>query len=279
MPYLLGYSPQQQVSYDTLNSSWRWNNVHPEFKNRLMQLFQYAHRRGKTAGLGGSYRTHAEQLNEFLRRYSPISKSSYDSNKTNCKVFPYNGNIYWRLIPGKNALATPGASYHEATVGSYCVGADVVGDTDYLIFMAPYFGLRWLPGANEPWHLQPFEFPNSKWDYDPNIHQMIEWPETEELIDELILSYAQGVVLSRVPKAPIGYLSTGTEAKKLIVQLKLWGLYDGPSIYGIDKEHLYAIKRFKLFINQFLGISLTVNNLYDAATEQAYYKLRKLFYR
>jgi hypothetical protein len=269
MPYVIGYNPTQQVSYSTLVNAPQWYNVHPEVKKRLLMAFRDLHSYGKTGGFGGGFRTHKQQLDLFIKRYSPISKSSYDNNRTNCKIFPYNGNMYWRLNPGSVEVATPGSSYHEATVGDYCVAVDLITSLDYNIdtrWVPSSYGLKMVPSISEPWHVQPVEFPDSKWKYDPNIHKLITWPDNPTLINSLFNSLSS----SSAPRSPLGYLSTGPEARKLIVQLKLWGLYDGPSVYGIGREHLYAIKRFKMFINQFLRKSLVENNVYDFETEVAY---------
>lgn len=102
--------------------------------------------------IGGGTRTSAQQKALFLSRYQPTDK------KTKIK---WNGQYWEKKDPNVPDAAPPGISMHE--IG---MAADIHGDDDFLNKHAKDFGLiNFTNVNNEPWHVQPVEFPKGQWEY------------------------------------------------------------------------------------------------------------------
>lgn len=121
-----------------------FTQMQPAIKDRLLR----AMREHPSLGIGGGFRSSAEQQTLFLSRY----------HKTDQKTgIQWNGS-YWAKNSASDAdAAPPGSSFHE--VG---LAADLVGDLGWWQSNASRFGMKTFANVNnEPWHSQPVETPNS----------------------------------------------------------------------------------------------------------------------
>ena len=143
----LGYGGQpKRVSLSQLESNPEFAPLNTEFKKRLLRMFA----ENPNVGLGDGIRSEAQQRQGFLQRY---------------KEDP-NGEVHWNGKRWKHVsgapMAPPGKSMHE--IG---LAADLVGDLDWVVKNASRFGLKHFGDVlGEPWHVQPAELPNSRWEYE-----------------------------------------------------------------------------------------------------------------
>ena len=146
----MGYgSPPKRVSLGELGNSSSFRTLNSTFKDRLLRMFAD----NPQVGLGVGTRSSEEQSKMFFSRYKKVTDGSEgDVN--------YNGEAY-KHISGAPA-APPGRSMHE--IG---LAADLVGDLDWVQENAAKYGLKTF-GKNlgEPWHIQPAELPDSRWEYE-----------------------------------------------------------------------------------------------------------------
>jgi hypothetical protein len=156
--YLYGYSsPPLRLSLAELEGRLTWRGLDPEFRRRLVALFDACN---GTVGIGGGWRSAAQQEALFRSRYTAHSSPPGTE---------WLG-MYWRLKPGMAPSTPPGRSYHEDTTpgprpGS-AIAADLIGDLDAAHRLASWYGLRDLANVNnEPWHFQPIEVPTARRDY------------------------------------------------------------------------------------------------------------------
>ena len=152
MKFAFGYGATR-LSIEELESKVTWNRLHPEFRRRIHLMMVAAQNAGTDLGIGTGFRSTAEQRRMFLDRYvvDPAGKISWDGRR-------------WSKKPGVAAAAPPGRSYHEETdqVG-FAFAADMVGDLRWMHQHCARFGLKHFASVNnEPWHIQPVEFPNSR---------------------------------------------------------------------------------------------------------------------
>ena len=146
----MGYaSPAKRVSLGELANSTSFRGLNSQFKDRLMRMFAA----NPNVGLGVGTRTESEQRTMFLSRYKKVTDGSKGD-------VTFDGEQY-NHISGAPA-APPGRSMHE--IG---LAADLVGDLDWVQEHAAEFGLKTF-GKNlgEPWHIQPAELPDSRWEYE-----------------------------------------------------------------------------------------------------------------
>ena len=146
----MGYgSPPKRVSLGELGNSSSFRTLNSTFKDRLLRMFAD----NPQVGLGVGTRSSEEQSKMFFSRYKKVTDGSEgDVN--------YNGEAY-KHVSGAPA-APPGRSMHE--IG---LAADLVGDLDWVQDNAAKYGLKTF-GKNlgEPWHIQPAELPDSRWEYE-----------------------------------------------------------------------------------------------------------------
>lgn len=153
--YAQGYKGDRKT-VDQLELVWGWTNLHPEFRKRLIGLFDYARAFGTDVGIGGGARSRSAQLGVFLQRHHQVASGG-------CCVF--EGRRY-ALNDGAAHAAPPDKSYHETgVVGIYATAADLVGDLKFVAKVAGQFGLTEFTSLKEPWHVQPAEFPRSRSHY------------------------------------------------------------------------------------------------------------------
>ena len=152
-PWGYGSTRLTLAEYETRTG---WNRLHPEFRRRIAAMMQDAKSRGVDLGLGGGYRSSAQQRTLFLSRYveDPAGTITWDG-KT------------WSKKPGVASAAPPGRSYHEETdPQGFAFAADLVGDMAWMNANCQRFGLLHFANVNnEPWHVQPEELPRSRSKY------------------------------------------------------------------------------------------------------------------
>lgn len=154
--YLYGYK-NQRLSLLELEGKQQWSRLDPEFRRRLLAMFDAAQDDGKDLGLGGGWRSSETQEQMFLNRYDQ-AKCPSDVN--------WDGKC-WKKKPGVASAAPPGRSYHEETTqAGHALAADLVGDLGWMNDNCDDFGLlHFAKVNNEPWHVQPVEIPRSRSNY------------------------------------------------------------------------------------------------------------------
>ena len=146
---LYGYSkPAERKSIGEVQNTAGFRNLNSTFRDRLLRMFEA----NPAVGLGSGHRSEADQERLFLSRYSEVT----DGSKGDAT---YKGKQYKRHSGA--TVAPPGRSMHE--VG---LAADLVGDLDWVAKHAKEFGLKTIDGLNEPWHIQPAELPDSRYEWE-----------------------------------------------------------------------------------------------------------------
>jgi hypothetical protein len=136
------------------NTAGVTGKMHPTMQQRVDQLITAS---GGKVGLGTGYRSKLEQETMFRSRYRKTSSPTDSEGKKN---WVWDGS-YWEHVSGAPA-APPGKSMHE--IG---LAADLTGDLDWVTANAARFGLKHFGGVNgEPWHVQPAELPNGRYEYE-----------------------------------------------------------------------------------------------------------------
>jgi hypothetical protein len=146
----MGYSkPANRVPLSQVATASTFAPMNTTFKNRLLQMFA----ENPNVGIGEGIRSEGTQKQLFLSRYTKVTDGSEGDAE-------WNGEQY-KHTSGAPA-APPGKSMHE--IG---LAADLVGDLDWVQKNAARFGLKTFGDVNgEPWHIQPAELPNSRWEYE-----------------------------------------------------------------------------------------------------------------
>lgn len=141
----------------------------PEMRRRMFRLMRHAWRSGIPLGIGGGGRTSEQQRIEFLRRHypSPTGTITYDGRR-------------WARHSWAAPLAPPGLSYHEQTPPYGALAVDTVPSTSWVWQNnnCHLFGLKHFGNVNgEPWHLNIYEVPNSRRDYNtnPNAYPLLRY--------------------------------------------------------------------------------------------------------
>lgn len=146
---LYGYNkPAERKSIGEVQNTAGFRNLNSTFRDRLLRMFEA----NPAVGLGSGHRSESEQERLFLSRYSEVT----DGSKGDAT---YKGKQYKRHSGA--TVAPPGRSMHE--VG---LAADLVGDFDWVAKHAHEFGLKTIDGLNEPWHVQPAELPDSRYEWE-----------------------------------------------------------------------------------------------------------------
>jgi hypothetical protein len=153
--YLYGYTlPTPRLTIVELERRQTWLGLDPEFRRRLIAMFDAS---GGKVGIGGGWRSAAQQEALFRSRYTPFDSppgTLWESQ-------------YWRKNPGVAPSTPPGRSYHEDSTLGGAIAADLIGDLDIAHRLGPTFGLRDLADVNnEPWHFQPIEVPTARRNHD-----------------------------------------------------------------------------------------------------------------
>ncbi len=146
----MGYgSPTKRVPLSQVATTSTFAPLNTTFKNRLLKMFA----ENPNVGIGEGIRSEGQQKQLFLSRYKKVTDGSEGDAE-------WNGEQY-KHTSGAPA-APPGKSMHE--IG---LAADLVGDLDWVQENAARFGLKTFGAVNgEPWHIQPAELPNSRWEYE-----------------------------------------------------------------------------------------------------------------
>ena len=157
--YRFGYGTDR-LTLDQMATRQTWALLHPEFRRRLIALFDHAQASGTDLGIGEGWRSSDVQRRTFLARHSEVMSGG-------CCNFE---GKRWALIPPNAHAAPPGLSFHETcitTSGNVAMAADLVGDLGFGKANAARFGLVEFSNVNdEPWHFQPAELPVSRSRYD-----------------------------------------------------------------------------------------------------------------
>lgn len=161
--YLYGYgNPPSRLTLVQLEQRQTWSGLDPEFRRRLLALFDASN---GTLGIGGGWRSAAQQEALFRSRYT-----SHDSPPGTLWL-----GKYWRLRPGMAPSTPPGRSYHEDSTPGGAIAADLIGNLAFGLAHGKEFGLRDLADVNdEPWHFQPIEVPTARRNHDGG--PLARWP-------------------------------------------------------------------------------------------------------
>ena len=168
--YPFGYgAPAAQLSLAELEQRQSWVRLHPEFRRRLVAMFDAARAEGRTLGIGGGWRSSASQEQTFLARHEQVRIGGCCS---------WQGKR-WKLRRGAAHAAPPGRSYHESVpqLGNFAVAADLIGDLPWMNANAARFGfIHFAPPhrLREPWHVQPAELVEARSGY--RGEQLRVWP-------------------------------------------------------------------------------------------------------
>lgn len=135
--YLFGYSvPPPRLGLHQLEQRSTWTGLDPEFRRRLLALFDAS---GGKVGIGGGWRSRAEQAKAYAAEQI--------------------------AHPGSKRFAPPGKSWHEeSTPEGKGLAADLIGDLPLAHRLGPIYGLRDFAANSfpEPWHFQPVELPTAR---------------------------------------------------------------------------------------------------------------------
>lgn len=148
VPY--GYDkPSKRITLNELSTKQSFTKLNSTFRDRLLRMFAA----NPNVGLGVGHRSETDQATMFRQRYRPVQ-----GNEKADLTWDGKG---WKHVSGAPA-APPGRSMHE--IG---LAADLVGDLDWVVKNAEKFGLKtFAKNLNEPWHVQPAELPDSRYEYE-----------------------------------------------------------------------------------------------------------------
>lgn len=180
--YRFGYG-DDRLTLDQMATRQTWALLHPEFRRRLLALFDHAQASGTDLGIGEGWRSSDVQRRTFLARHAEVASGG-------CCTF--EGRRY-ALIPPNAHAAPPGLSFHESAItasGIVAMAADLVGDLAFGKANAARFGLVEFSQINdEPWHFQASELPISRSRYDGG--DLTIWPLASE-VDMIALDFRPG---------------------------------------------------------------------------------------
>ena len=163
------------MSLAELGQQWGWVTLHPEFRRRLIALFDASQDAGCEVGLGGGARSRKAQETLFYSRYKVVDCPG---------DLRWDGKC-WKHVAGASA-APPGLSYHEETTDDgFALAADLVGDLVWMNKNCSKFGLLHFADVNnEPWHVQPVEVPKSRKAYSGQKLGVWDLGPTPPVVDE-----------------------------------------------------------------------------------------------
>jgi hypothetical protein len=188
MDFLFGYNGSR-LTLEQLNQRQAWNLLHPEFRRRLVALFEDAQKSLTDVGIGGGWRSSNAQQQLFLSRY----------HESRIGTISWNGKR-WAKNKGVADAAPPGRSYHESTdANGFAFAADLVGDLEWMNAHCEKYGLVHFKNINkEPWHVQPKELPTSRSRYSNQKLETWILPlrptfDKKGEIDMIVLDYMKGL--------------------------------------------------------------------------------------
>lgn len=166
--YRIGYA-NQRVDLAGLRAWSRFAGVHPEVQKRVIAMMDAARAAGVDLGVGGAFRSTAEQESLFLQRHEP--------SLTGCCWYRLRR---WRLRDGMAHAAPPGKSFHEPCIDGKCLALDMVGwESGWLERNAGAFWMRTFTEVNgERWHVQPSEIAASRSSWSPTTQPLKTWSAT-----------------------------------------------------------------------------------------------------
>ena len=245
--YRTGYGTRRR----TLSELRVWSEfagVHPEMQRRLIAWMDGCRGRGVDVGIGEGIRTTAEQEAVFYDRHYPVASGG---------CCGYAGKRY-QLASGEAHVAPPGRSYHEPTIGAYCLAVDTVGHNGVSEGLLAAYGLRSfnnLSGAaREPWHVQPVEVPTGRGSYDPRVHVLKVWA----------LPAVPPASEPDYPKPTLRVGSTGNEVYELQQHCTFWGWYTAALDSSFGPVTEAAVKRMQA------ALKLAQDGVYGTVTATAY---------
>lgn len=265
--YMVGYNGA--TVDEAALSVWNpWIRIDPELRRRLKAIMDASIDAGKQVGIGGSWRSSSSQLSLFLSRYIPED----DSNFTGDVYWPYtlNGKYvdYWEKKPNVAPAAPPGLSYHESTTRSgMCLAVDMVGDLSFITQNVGKYGLIHFGNINgESWHLQPYEIPHSRKNYNANIHEPLPVYQINTPSPQPPKPPAPIVVVP-IPTLRLTSPVTGNkEVLKLQQLMSFWGWYKSKNDGWFGPATADAVKKMQK------ALKITADGVYGPATAQAYKK-------
>lgn len=140
---------KKPLTIDQICAQASFQRLHATMQARTRELIEASD--GKV-GLGVGFRSEADQRAMFLSRYviDPHGPVQFDGQR-------------WRKARESDATAAPpGRSMHE--IG---LAVDLAGDHAWVVANSSRFALKHFAWVNdEPWHVQPFELPNSRRQYE-----------------------------------------------------------------------------------------------------------------
>ena len=137
----------RRVSLAEIQQMRGYTLLHLTLQDRVSRLMVASE--GKV-GFGEGFRSEDQQKQMFLSRYQKDPGGSVR----------WAGER-WKHVSGAT-VAPPGRSMHELGLA-----ADLVGDMAWITANCGQFALKTFAFVNdEPWHVQPFELPNSRRDYE-----------------------------------------------------------------------------------------------------------------
>lgn len=185
--YMTGYAGSTKDEAGLL--AWPvWQRFDPEFARRLKLLLDASIDAGHACGVGGGWRSAAQQLAGFLDRHTPENDNDLNGSiffRYSLPVARYGkaaGTVveWWERRADAAPMAPPGRSYHESTTrDGKCLAVDLVGDLRWIGANASKFGLLHFGNINgELWHLQPIEIPHARRNYNAALHEPLKPPTT-----------------------------------------------------------------------------------------------------
>ena len=136
-------------SIEQLCGSGSFVRLHLTMQERVRALIEASEGR---VGLGVGWRSEEQQRAMFLDRYEV-----HEHGKT-----LWDGKRWRKKASHLATAAPPGRSMHELGLA-----ADLAGDHAWVVANAGRFSLKHFAFVNdEPWHVQPFELPNSRREYE-----------------------------------------------------------------------------------------------------------------
>ncbi len=159
--YPYGYGrPPMQLTLAELEQRTNWRLLHPEFKRRLVAMFDAAQAQGRVLGVGGGWRSSASQEQVFYARHEQVRIGGC------CQ----HAGKRWKLRKGMAHAAPPGRSWHEGhpAFDNLALAVDLIGDWDWSMANCHRYGLRHFGPPStlrEPWHYQPAELPAARSQY------------------------------------------------------------------------------------------------------------------
>ena len=245
--YRTGYGTRRRTLLE-LRAWSEFSAVHPEMQRRLVAWMDACRARGVDAGIGEGVRTVAEQEALFMSRHHQVASGG---------CCGYAGKR-WQVDAGDAHAAPPGRSYHEPTVGAYCLAVDTVGHNSVSESLLGLYGLRSFAAlsgaAREPWHVQPLEVPTARANYNPAIHVIKVWP----------LPVAPPPPEPDYPKPTLRVGSTGAEVFELQQHLTFWGWYDRAIDGSFGAVTAEGVKRMQAAVKQ------VQDGVYGTVTASAY---------